>query len=66
MGADFDWQVQPFVGGGVTWAKASHQTLGGPIATSWSVTHSDFTLEVTVPAGTTAKVVMPDGEVHLI
>lgn len=66
LGAQFDWQIQPFVGGGVTWAKASHQTLAGPISSSWSIEHGEFELEVNVPEGATAKVVMPNGEVHLV
>jgi alpha-L-rhamnosidase len=71
IGADYDWVIEPKVGAGLTWAKASHQTLAGPIASHWKLSNGDistgaFELEVTVPVGATAKVVLPNGQVHLV
>ena len=53
--------VQPVVGGGLTWAEAIHDSPYGRIETSWRIVDDRFLLTVTVPAGTTAEVVLPDG-----
>lgn len=55
------FRVQPVPGGGLTWAEASFDSPHGRIASSWRVTDGRFTLTVTVPPGTTAEVVLPDG-----
>lgn len=71
LGSDFDWLIKPMPGADLHWAKATHQTLAGPISTSWSLETGDldscaFELEVNVPVGATAKVVLPNGEEHLV
>lgn len=54
--------VQPELGGGITWAKTALDSTHGPVAVEWKLDSSDFALDVTVPANTTATVVLPDGE----
>lgn len=56
------FRVKPLIGGGLTHAQASTRTPYGTATSSWTL-HADntVTLSVTVPVGTTAQVVMPDG-----
>ena len=52
--------VAPCPGGGLEWADVSHQSPYGLIRSAWS-RGDGFRLEVTVPPGTTAEVILPDG-----
>jgi len=58
--------VRPRPGGGLTWAKATYDSIRGRIISHWSIEGGRFTLRVTVPPNTTATVVMPKGEKHEI
>ncbi len=51
--------IRPVPGGGLTWAEARYDSLRGPIRTRWEVTAERFTLELTVPANTSATVYLP-------
>lgn len=51
--------VKPVPGGGITWAKASYHSQAGTIASDWRVANGTFHLDLTVPANTTAEVVLP-------
>ena len=55
--------IHPRIGGGLTSAKASVQSIRGPIAVAWDVAEqgSDrvLTLHVNIPANTTATVYVP-------
>jgi alpha-L-rhamnosidase len=53
--------VRPLPGGGLTWAAARHETPYGEAAVRWEVDGGTFTLALTVPAGCTAAVYLPDG-----
>ena len=53
--------VQPQPGPGLTWAQACHDSPYGRIEVSWRVHGSHVRLRVTVPPGTVADVVLPDG-----
>lgn len=55
------FRVRPRPGGGLTWADAAHESPYGRVATSWRLDGGQFELTVTVPAGTSAEVVLPDG-----
>jgi alpha-L-rhamnosidase len=57
--------VQPVPGGGLTSARADLDSPYGPISSSWHLEGSRLVLEVTVPAGTTADVFLPDGTEHI-
>ncbi|MBP1133788.1 alpha-L-rhamnosidase [Arthrobacter sp. PvP023] len=54
--------VRPRPGGGLDWAQARHETPYGIAAVRWDLAGPEFTLQVTVPAGCTAIVVLPDAE----
>ena len=55
------FRVAPRPGGGLTWAEAVHDSPYGRIESSWRLDGARFHLIVTVPPGTTAEVVLPDG-----
>ncbi|MBT2210123.1 family 78 glycoside hydrolase catalytic domain [Actinomadura sp. NEAU-AAG7] len=53
--------VAPRPGGGLTWAEVKQDSPYGRIGSAWRIEGGRFSLEVTVPPGTTAEVVLPDG-----
>ena len=48
--------IRPVPGGGLTWAKAEHQSIFGLIKSEWKSENKMLTLNVTIPANTTAEV----------
>jgi alpha-L-rhamnosidase len=54
--------LQPQPGGGLTWASAAHESPYGRIESSWTLVNDELHLEVIVPPGTSAMVVLPSGE----
>jgi alpha-L-rhamnosidase len=52
--------VAPTPGGGVTHGSGSLESAYGRIATSWAIEGDRFSLDVTVPPGTTAEVTLPE------
>lgn len=56
------FRIAPRSGGGIDRAEATHDSPYGPIAVSWERHGAHLDLEVTVPPGTTADVVLPTGE----
>ena len=53
------FRVQPQPGGGITWARAEHDSPYGRIESSWELAGDTFELTATVPPGTTAEIVLP-------
>ncbi len=51
--------VRPDFGCGLTWVRTRHETVYGTAAVFWTRKSDGLTLEVTVPAGTTATVHLP-------
>ena len=51
--------IHPYPAGDLTSVKASHQSMYGTIVSSWKRGSGDFSLEVTIPANTTATVWLP-------
>ena len=51
--------IQPRLGGSLSWAKGSYDSIYGKIVSSWQLSDGVFTLSVTVPVNTTATVVLP-------
>ncbi len=48
-------------GGGLAWAAARHETPYGEAVVRWELDGDVFLLSVSVPAGCTAAVYLPDG-----
>ncbi|GLH99547.1 alpha-L-rhamnosidase [Phytohabitans aurantiacus] len=53
--------VRPRPGGGLTHARAVHETPYGTAAAGWSTLDGELLVSVTVPPNTTAVVELPDG-----
>jgi alpha-L-rhamnosidase len=51
--------IHPQPGGGFSYAKASYESIHGQIKSFWEIKDSKFTLNVTIPANTTATVYVP-------
>lgn len=49
----------PRVGGGLTWAKGSYDSIRGRIESDWRVDGKTFQYRVRIPAGSSALVVLP-------
>ena len=58
------FEVVPHVGGGVTSATGRFECRFGLIESIWSIADGVFRIRVTVPAGTTCRLVMPSGLTH--
>ncbi len=54
-------RVEPRPGGGITWARAEHESPHGRHAAAWRIEGAVLTVEVEVPPGCTAEVVLPSG-----
>ncbi|MEJ0091638.1 MAG: family 78 glycoside hydrolase catalytic domain [Limisphaerales bacterium] len=52
-------EIEPVINSGLTWAKTSYDSIHGKIATAWKRDGDRISLEVTVPANTTASVCFP-------
>jgi alpha-L-rhamnosidase len=51
--------IRPCPGGGLTRARARHESLYGRIAVEWKLTREAFTLSLELPANTRATVSLP-------
>ncbi len=51
--------IRPQMSGDLTWARASHRTLFGDVVCDWKRTGDNLTIDVTVPANTSATVFVP-------
>lgn len=60
------FRVAPLPGGGLTAASAALESPHGRIESAWQLTGGRLLLEVVVPPGTTAEVVLPNGEADVV
>jgi alpha-L-rhamnosidase len=60
------FEVRPRPGGGITSARTRHTGPFGPMDVAWSIRDRSIELDVAVPPGTTATVVLPDDEPHSV
>jgi len=51
--------IKPQPGGGLTFAKASYDSIHGLIKSEWNISQNVFTLRVQIPANTSATVIFP-------
>ena len=58
--------IHPRIGGGLTWAEASYQSIYGEISVRWERAGGVFRLDVTVPPNARAGVVLPAGAIDAI
>jgi alpha-L-rhamnosidase len=53
--------VRPRPGGGLTHARSRYDSLYGSLRTDWTMRNGTFTLDLEIPANTTATVALPAG-----
>jgi alpha-L-rhamnosidase len=51
--------IHPQPGGGLTAARGEYQSILGPIVSDWNINRSRFSLNIAIPANTTATVYIP-------
>jgi alpha-L-rhamnosidase len=51
--------IKPMPGGGLTYARATHQSMYGTIVSGWKLDGEQLTLEVEIPANTSATIHIP-------
>jgi alpha-L-rhamnosidase len=51
--------IRPTPGTGITWVKASYDSMNGKIASAWKVDGKHFIFDVTIPSNTTATIHLP-------
>jgi alpha-L-rhamnosidase len=56
--------IQPHPGGGLTWARASLDTMYGKVASSWELKEGKMTLRIEVPPNATATLRLPYGKLE--
>ena len=58
--------IRPAVVGDLTWVKGSYNSVHGLIVSNWQIEDGKLTLEVSIPANTTATVFVPTSEASSI
>lgn len=58
--------LAPQPGGGLTWAKGTYASIHGPIASGWWIKDGTLTLNIAVPANTTATLHVPAREASAV
>ena len=54
--------LEPQIGGGLTYAKGSYESVYGTITSEWKVDGKEIVFNFTIPANTTATVMLPSAE----
>ena len=57
-----EFTISPKVGGHFTFAKCGYQSVYGTVKSDWERRNGKTTYKIVIPANTTAKVILPDGE----
>lgn len=60
------FELRPVLGGNLTWAEGSCKTRHGLIKSAWKREGSTYTYTCTVPEGTIAHLILPDGAAHTL
>jgi alpha-L-rhamnosidase len=58
--------IDPVICDGLTWAKADYTSIHGRITTSWKRTGNRLTLDVHIPANTTATIAVPTKDAAVV
>ncbi len=48
--------IRPVPGGGLTWARAEHESIFGPVKSEWKIDKKEMILTVSIPTNTTAEI----------
>jgi alpha-L-rhamnosidase len=52
--------IAPMPGAGLTWARAAHRSIRGPVSVEWRSEGSAFSMKVVIPPNMSATIVIPD------
>ena len=55
-------RITPCPGQGLTWVKAGYGSIHGPIQSDWRTENGRLAMDVTIPANTSATIVVPCGD----
>lgn len=58
--------IAPVPGGSLTCVSACYKSLYGEVKSSWEKTAHDVHYFISIPANTTAQVMLPNGEIHIV
>lgn len=58
--------IRPQVVGDISWARGHYDSMFGRIAVSWKRDANAFTLDVSIPANTSARIFLPTGDVATV
>jgi len=58
--------IRPQPVGDLTWVKAEHDSMYGPIRAAWQRRANEFSLEVTVPVNASASVYVPAKDANAV
>jgi alpha-L-rhamnosidase len=58
--------IKPQLLGDIEWVKATHECMYGTIRSGWKIQGDEFTLDVTIPANTTATIYVPSDKERFI
>lgn len=58
--------IAPIPGGGLSFARAIQHTLYGTVSSAWNFENNRFILEVSVPANSSAEIILPYASVNLV
>lgn len=59
-------RIQPVPGPGIDWASTAYESVRGRIECSWRVVDGGFELDVVLPEGVPADIVLPDGRIESV
>jgi len=59
-------RIQPQIGGGLTWVKATYLCSYGNIVSNWQIKNNQLLLHVEIPKGTKASVSLPNRPVFTV
>ena len=54
--------IEPQIGGGLTWARGTYNSVRGSISSEWELNGSRLSLYVSIPPNTTATICIPASE----
>ncbi len=53
--------IEPLIGGTLTWASASYESIYGKIVSTWEKTEEQTSFHIEIPTNTSADVILPGG-----
>lgn len=56
--------IKPLLGGEITHASTTHDSIYGKISSSWKIENSTFSISISIPPNVTAVVHLPDNTTH--